>query len=175
MELLLVETLLFRDRRHHHWADRVGRFALFANANLLLRIPLIELYVGRLGLPPRTSTPSRASRPHRRRTLRERASAPVAPAVAGCDRHYGTATVCGPAAFRAEVRKTTEARCAWMAARRFPQRMKVHGSDPPRHDADGDGATCWSPPPPGAPPRPRGRAPGGRRTGHSAQLRVSQG
>lgn len=43
---LLIEALLFRDRRRHrHWADRVGRFALLANADLLLRIPLIALFV----------------------------------------------------------------------------------------------------------------------------------
>ncbi|MET9609244.1 glycosyltransferase family 2 protein [Streptomyces sp. NPDC006512] len=47
---LLIEQLLFRDRRHRHWADRLGRFALLANADLLLRIPLIALFVGRLGL-----------------------------------------------------------------------------------------------------------------------------
>lgn len=48
---LLIENLLFRDRRRHrHWADRVGRFALLANADLLLRIPLIALFVGRFGL-----------------------------------------------------------------------------------------------------------------------------
>ncbi|UQX02711.1 glycosyltransferase family 2 protein [Streptomyces sp. RerS4] len=48
---LLIETLLFRDRRRHrHWADRLGRFALLANADLLLRIPLIALFVGRLGM-----------------------------------------------------------------------------------------------------------------------------
>lgn len=48
---LLIETLLFRDRRRHrHWADRVGRFALLANADLLLRIPLIAVFVAKLGL-----------------------------------------------------------------------------------------------------------------------------
>jgi dolichol-phosphate mannosyltransferase len=48
---LLIEVLLFRDRRRHrHWADRAGRFALLANADLLLRIPLIALLVGRLGM-----------------------------------------------------------------------------------------------------------------------------
>lgn len=46
---LLIEVLLFRDRRRHrHWADRVGRFALLANADLLLRIPLIALFVSRM-------------------------------------------------------------------------------------------------------------------------------
>ncbi|MGW6981729.1 glycosyltransferase [Streptomyces sp. NPDC054932] len=48
---LLIEALLFRDRRRHrHWADRVGRFALLANADLLLRIPLIALFVARFGM-----------------------------------------------------------------------------------------------------------------------------
>ncbi|MFF0446858.1 glycosyltransferase [Streptomyces sp. NPDC004609] len=48
---LLIEVLIFRDRRgHRHWADRVGRFALLANADLLLRIPLIALFVGWLGM-----------------------------------------------------------------------------------------------------------------------------
>ncbi|MER7463846.1 glycosyltransferase family 2 protein [Streptomyces sp. NPDC097981] len=47
---LLIETLLFRDRRHRHWADRVGRFVLLANADLLLRIPLIALFVARFGM-----------------------------------------------------------------------------------------------------------------------------
>ncbi|MFD6328324.1 glycosyltransferase [Streptomyces niveus] len=48
---LLIELLLFRHRREHrHWADRVGRFALLANADLLLRIPLIALFVGELGM-----------------------------------------------------------------------------------------------------------------------------
>jgi dolichol-phosphate mannosyltransferase len=47
----LIETLLFRERRRHRrWADRFGRFALLANADLLLRIPLIALFVGRFGL-----------------------------------------------------------------------------------------------------------------------------
>ena len=48
---LLIEVLLFRDRRRHrHWADRVGRFALLANADLLLRIPLIALFVSWLDM-----------------------------------------------------------------------------------------------------------------------------
>lgn len=48
---VLIETLLFRDRRRHrHWADRVGRFALLANADLLLRIPLIAVFVARFGM-----------------------------------------------------------------------------------------------------------------------------
>ncbi len=48
---LLIEKLLFRDRRvHRHWADRTVRFALLANADLVLRIPLIALLVGQFGL-----------------------------------------------------------------------------------------------------------------------------
>ncbi len=48
---LLLERLLFRDRRRHrHWADRTLRFALIANADLVLRIPLIALLVGQFGL-----------------------------------------------------------------------------------------------------------------------------
>ncbi|MFE0820497.1 glycosyltransferase [Streptomyces sp. NPDC058847] len=48
---LLLERLLFSDRRRHrHWADRTARFALIANADLVLRIPLIALLVGQFGL-----------------------------------------------------------------------------------------------------------------------------
>ncbi|PWI11725.1 dolichol-phosphate mannosyltransferase [Streptomyces sp. NWU339] len=48
---LLIETLLFRERRRHrHWADRTARFALLANADLLLRLPLIALLVGLFGM-----------------------------------------------------------------------------------------------------------------------------
>ncbi|MCY0932756.1 glycosyltransferase [Streptomyces sp. H34-S4] len=47
---LLIETLLFRDRRHHrHRADRIARFTLLANADLLLRIPLIAVFVASWG------------------------------------------------------------------------------------------------------------------------------
>lgn len=54
---LLIETLLFRDRRRHrHWADRIGRFTLLANADLLLRIPLIALFVAKLGFDVLTAT-----------------------------------------------------------------------------------------------------------------------
>jgi dolichol-phosphate mannosyltransferase len=48
---VLIEHLLFRDRRaHRRWWDRVGRFALLANADLVLRIPLIALFVHRFGM-----------------------------------------------------------------------------------------------------------------------------
>lgn len=49
--LVLIEHLLFRDRRgHRRWWDRAGRFALLANADLVLRIPLIALFVHRFGM-----------------------------------------------------------------------------------------------------------------------------
>lgn len=48
---LLIEHLLFRDRRRHRsWWDRTGRFALLANADLVLRIPLIALFVHKFGM-----------------------------------------------------------------------------------------------------------------------------
>ncbi|MFD3542959.1 glycosyltransferase [Streptomyces sp. NPDC058662] len=48
---LLIEVLLFRDRRgHRHWADRIARFALLANADLLLRLPLIAVFVATFGM-----------------------------------------------------------------------------------------------------------------------------
>ncbi|PKT70055.1 dolichol-phosphate mannosyltransferase [Streptomyces populi] len=54
---LLVEHLLFRDRRGHRkgW-DRLGRFALLANADLVLRIPLIALFVHRFGMGALSAT-----------------------------------------------------------------------------------------------------------------------
>jgi dolichol-phosphate mannosyltransferase len=54
---VLIEVLLFRSRRvHRHWADRVGRFALLANADLLLRIPLIALFVSQFSMGVLTAT-----------------------------------------------------------------------------------------------------------------------
>ncbi|MFF6993508.1 glycosyltransferase [Streptomyces sp. NPDC008313] len=55
--LLLIEHLLFRERRRHRrWWDRAGRFALLANADLVLRIPLIALLVGSLGMGALSAT-----------------------------------------------------------------------------------------------------------------------
>ncbi|MBD9701964.1 glycosyltransferase [Streptomyces caniscabiei] len=55
---LLIEHLCFRERRRHRkgW-DRIGRFALLANADLVLRIPLIALFVSRfdMGTLPATA------------------------------------------------------------------------------------------------------------------------
>jgi dolichol-phosphate mannosyltransferase len=54
---LLIEHLLFRDRRRHRrWWDRAGRFALIANADLVLRIPLIALFVHRFGMGALSAT-----------------------------------------------------------------------------------------------------------------------
>ncbi|KOV58657.1 dolichol-phosphate mannosyltransferase [Streptomyces sp. NRRL WC-3618] len=48
---LLIEHLLFRDRRRHRrWWDRAGRFAVLANLDLVLRLPLIALFVDRFGM-----------------------------------------------------------------------------------------------------------------------------
>lgn len=54
---VLIEHLLFRDRRaHRRWWDRAGRFALLANADLVLRIPLIALFVDRFGMGALSAT-----------------------------------------------------------------------------------------------------------------------
>ncbi|GGW31457.1 dolichol monophosphate mannose synthase [Streptomyces lucensis JCM 4490] len=54
---LLIEQLLFRDRRaHRRWWDRLGRFALLANADLVLRIPLIALLVDRFAMGALSAT-----------------------------------------------------------------------------------------------------------------------
>ncbi|MEU1039042.1 glycosyltransferase family 2 protein [Streptomyces sp. NPDC005907] len=54
---LLIEHLLFRERRRHRngW-DRTGRFVLLANADLVLRIPLIALFVREFGMGALSAT-----------------------------------------------------------------------------------------------------------------------
>ena len=42
---LLLDTLLFHHRRTRHWSGRFGAFALVANADLVLRIPLLAVLV----------------------------------------------------------------------------------------------------------------------------------
>jgi dolichol-phosphate mannosyltransferase len=42
---LLLDLLLFRDRRHRHWFGRFGKFAVLANADMIARIPLLGLLV----------------------------------------------------------------------------------------------------------------------------------
>lgn len=69
-------------------------------------------------------------------------SAAVSPTVAGCDRHYGSANVCVPTAFPPQVRATTRARCAWLAAQHYGP-LRVNGKDDPLHlDPDGNGKAC---------------------------------
>jgi dolichol-phosphate mannosyltransferase len=54
---VLIEHLLFRERRRHRrWWDRAGRFALLANADLVLRIPLIALFVHQFHLDVLSAT-----------------------------------------------------------------------------------------------------------------------
>ncbi|MEV5511457.1 galactose oxidase early set domain-containing protein [Streptomyces flaveolus] len=73
---------------------------------------------------------------------RKRASQPVSPTVSGCDRHYGSANVCVPTVFPAEVKKTTAARCTWLARNDYG-RLEVNGKDDPlRLDPDRDGVAC---------------------------------
>ncbi|AKZ57835.1 Secreted protein [Streptomyces ambofaciens ATCC 23877] len=79
----------------------------------------------------------KVSKPGKKRT-----SQPVAPTVSGCDRHYGSANVCVPTAFPAEVKRTTAARCDWLARNEYG-RLEVNGKDDPlRLDPDGDGVAC---------------------------------
>ncbi|TPQ17400.1 galactose oxidase-like domain-containing protein [Streptomyces sporangiiformans] len=73
---------------------------------------------------------------------KKRTSAKVSPTIAGCDRHYGTANVCVPTAFPAEVKQTTAARCTWLKENDYG-RLKVNGKDDPlRLDRNKDGVAC---------------------------------
>ncbi|MFJ8143941.1 galactose oxidase-like domain-containing protein [Streptomyces sp. NPDC096048] len=73
---------------------------------------------------------------------KKRTSQPVGPTVSGCDRHYGSANVCVPTAFPAEVKKTTAARCDWLERNDYG-RLAVNGQDDPlRLDPNGDGTAC---------------------------------
>ena len=47
---LLIDTLLFRDRRRRHWTIRFGKFLLLANADLIARIPLLAFLVAYAGM-----------------------------------------------------------------------------------------------------------------------------
>ena len=42
---LLLDFLLFSDRRHSHWTGRFGKFLVLANSDLVARIPLLGLLV----------------------------------------------------------------------------------------------------------------------------------
>ncbi|MFE3827153.1 galactose oxidase-like domain-containing protein [Streptomyces sp. NPDC059092] len=89
-----------------------------------------------------------------KQSRKPRASEPVSPRVAGCDRHYGSANVCVPTVFPETAtvtgagagaragREVTKARCAWLAANDYG-RLKVNGKDDPlRLDPDRDGVAC---------------------------------
>ncbi|MER5214147.1 galactose oxidase-like domain-containing protein [Streptomyces sp. NPDC002838] len=73
---------------------------------------------------------------------KKKTSQKVSPTVSGCDRHYGSINVCVPTAFPDEVKKTTAARCTWLAKNDYG-RLKVNGKDDPlRLDRDKDGIAC---------------------------------
>ncbi|MFC9284652.1 galactose oxidase-like domain-containing protein [Streptomyces collinus] len=73
---------------------------------------------------------------------RKRTSQPVSPTISGCDRHYGSVNVCVPTAFPRQVKKTSAARCAWLARNHYG-RLKVNGGDDPLGlDRDRDGVAC---------------------------------
>ncbi|MFC5857028.1 galactose oxidase-like domain-containing protein [Streptomyces chlorus] len=73
---------------------------------------------------------------------RKRAAEPVPATVSGCDRHYGSANVCVPTAFPAEVGATAAARCAWLKQNEYGT-LEVNGKDDPlRLDRDRDGVAC---------------------------------
>ncbi|QNP70517.1 DUF1929 domain-containing protein [Streptomyces roseirectus] len=65
----------------------------------------------------------------------------VSPTLSGCDRHYGSANVCVPTAFPPDVKKTTAARCTWLAKNDYGT-LKVNGADPLALDPDGNGTAC---------------------------------
>lgn len=73
---------------------------------------------------------------------RKRTSQKVSPTLAGCDSHYGTANVCVPTTFPAEVKKTTASRCEWLKENNHG-RPKANGKDDPlRLDHNRDGLAC---------------------------------
>ncbi|MFI1968084.1 galactose oxidase [Streptomyces cinnamoneus] len=79
-------------------------------------------------------TPKRPEQP--------RASHPVSPGIAGCDRHYGAENVCVPTVFPKTVAETTRARCAWLKDHGYGP-LKVNGRDDPlRLDPKATGWAC---------------------------------
>ncbi|MFL4906687.1 galactose oxidase-like domain-containing protein [Streptomyces sp. MMS24-I2-30] len=73
---------------------------------------------------------------------KKRAAQPVSSTVSGCDRHYGSANVCVPTVFPPQVKRTTAARCGWLAQNDYG-RLEVNGADDPlRLDPDRDGIAC---------------------------------
>jgi hypothetical protein len=128
-----------------------GWYMLFAvDAN---GVPSVAEWV-RLGGPPAMARPA-ADAPSAhvhdfaddlgrapKKPLKKRDSVPVDPQVAGCDRHYGNAGVCVPTVFPKTVKRTTAARCTWLADHDYG-RLKVNGGDDPlRLDPNRDGVAC---------------------------------
>ncbi|GGJ08998.1 galactose oxidase-like domain-containing protein [Streptomyces brasiliensis] len=73
---------------------------------------------------------------------RKKTSQKVSTTISGCDRHYGSANVCVPTVFPSQVKKTTAARCTWLAQNDYG-RLEVNGTDDPlRLDPDKDGIAC---------------------------------
>ncbi|MGV9243065.1 galactose oxidase-like domain-containing protein [Streptomyces sp. NPDC003710] len=73
---------------------------------------------------------------------RKRTSQKVSTTISGCDRHYGSVNVCVPTAFPPGVKRTTAARCAWLARNDYG-RLRVNGKDDPLGlDPNRDGAAC---------------------------------
>ncbi|MBV7699964.1 galactose oxidase-like domain-containing protein [Streptomyces sp. TRM70350] len=73
---------------------------------------------------------------------KKRTSQQVPTTISGCDRHYGSANVCVPTTFPADVKRTTAARCTWLKQHDYG-RLKVNGKDDPlRLDPNKDGVAC---------------------------------
>ncbi|WP_207957473.1 galactose oxidase-like domain-containing protein [Streptomyces sp. YIM 98790] len=73
---------------------------------------------------------------------KKRESEPVDVRIAGCERAYGAAGVCVPAAFPQTVADTTRARCEWLRQHGFG-RLELNGTeDPLLLDPGGDGIAC---------------------------------
>ncbi len=72
----------------------------------------------------------------------KRTSQPLSTAISGCDRHYGSANVCVPTVFPAQVKRTTAARCEWLRKNEYG-RLAVNGKDDPlKLDRNRNGVAC---------------------------------
>lgn len=73
---------------------------------------------------------------------KKRTSQKVSTTLSRCDRHYGSVNVCVPTVFPPQVRRTTAAGCAWLAANDYGH-LKVNGKDDPLGlDPNKDGVAC---------------------------------
>jgi hypothetical protein len=72
----------------------------------------------------------------------KRTSQKVSTTISGCDRHYGSVNVCVPTVFPPQVKRTTAARCAWLAQNDYG-RLEINGKDDPLGlDPNRDGVAC---------------------------------